>query len=163
MAGYGSEAGFTAWLAENGHVLPAGAPTPAILLQRGGQYVDNTYGSRFWGVPTLGIAQERAWPRTGAKAYGQTIPDDTIPAAVEQASYAAAHQEAIKPGSLSVSATATGAVKRKKIGSIEKEFFEGSGDVVADGTLKLSTVEGLLAPYLKPETTLASLGLWAVG
>ncbi|WP_436357299.1 DnaT-like ssDNA-binding protein [Brevundimonas sp. CEF1] len=160
---YGSDSAFTAWLAINGQTLPAGAPDAAILRQRGSQYVDNTYGSRFWGVPTLGIAQERAWPRTGAKAYGQIIPDDVIPVAIEQASYAAAYQEAIKPGSLTVSATAIGAVKRKKIGPIEKEFFEGSGDVVADGTLKLSAVEGLLAPYLKPETTLASLGLWAVG
>lgn len=160
---YGSDSAFTAWLAINGLTLPAGAPDAPILRQRGSQYVDNTYGSRFWGVPTLGITQERAWPRTGAKAYGQTILDDVIPAAVEQASYAAAHQEAIKPGSLSVSATATGAVKKKKIGPIEKEFFEGSGDVIADGTLKLSAVEGLLAPYLKPESSLASLGLWAVG
>lgn len=160
---YGSDSGFTAWLALNGLTLPDGAPTPAILRQRGSQYVDNTYGFRFWGVPTLGIAQERAWPRTGAKAFGQPIPDDVIPVAIEQASYAAAYQEATKPGSLSVSATATGAVKRKKIGPIEKEFFEGSGDVIADGTLKLSAVEGLLAPYLKPESTLASLGLWAVG
>lgn len=160
---YGSDSAFTAWLALNGLTLPAGAPDAAILRQRGSQYVDGVYGSRFWGIPTLGIAQERAWPRTGAKAYGQAIPDDTIPVAVEQASYAAAHQEAIKPGSLSISAAATGAVKRKKIGPIEKEFFEGSGDVVADGTLKLSAVEGLLAPYLKPETSLASLGLWAVG
>lgn len=160
---YGSDSGFTAWLALNGLSLPAGAPDAAILRQRGSQYVDGVYGSRFWGVPTGGFAQERAWPRTDAKAYGQAIPDDTIPVAVEQASYAAAHQEAIKPGSLSVSATATGAVKRKKIGPIEKEFFEGSGDVIADGTLKLSAVEGLLAPYLKPESTLASLGLWAVG
>lgn len=160
---YGTDQGFTDWLALNGLTLPLTAPTPAILRQRGGQYVDDVYGSRFWGVPTDGFAQERAWPRTGAKAYGQDIPDSVIPVAVEHATYAAAYQDAIKPGSLSVSATATGAVKRKKIGPIEKEFFEGSGDVVADGTLKLSAVEGLLAPYLKPETTLASLGLWAVG
>lgn len=160
---YGTDQGFTDWLAINGLTLPLTAPTPAILRQRGSQYVDSVYGSHFWGVPTGGFAQERAWPRTGAKAYGQAIPDDAVPVAVEQASYAAAHQDAIKPGSLSVSATATGAVKRKKIGPIEKEFFEGSGDVVADGTLKLSAVEGLLAPYLKPETTLAGLGLWAVG
>ena len=160
---YGTDQDFDAWLAINGLTLPLNAPTPAILRQRGSQYVDGVYGSRFWGVPTGGFAQERAWPRTGAKAYGQDIPDSVTPVAVEQASYAAAYQEAIKPGSLSVSATATGAVKRKKIGPIEREFFEGSGDVVADGTLKLSAVEGLLAPYLKPETTLASLGLWAVG
>lgn len=159
---YGSDSAFTAWLALNGLSLPAGAPDAAILRLRGSQYVDNTYGSRFWGVPTAGIAQERAWPRIGAQAFRQAIPDDAVPVAVEHAAYAAAHQDAIKPGSLSVSTTAAGAVKRKKIGPIEKEFFEGSGDAVADGTLKLSAVEGLLAPYLRPEAV-AGVGLWAVG
>lgn len=159
---YGSDSAFTAWLALNGLTLPASAPDAAILRQRGSQYVDNTYGSRFWGVPTLGIAQERAWPRTGAKAYGQAIPDGAIPVAVEQASYAAAHHEAFFPGSLSVAASHAGAVKREKVEVLEVEYVAGSGDVVADATVRLTAVEGLLAPFLRSETP-AGLGLWAVG
>lgn len=159
---YGSDSAFTAWMALNGLTVPAGAPVTAILRQRGSQYVDNTYGSRFWGVPTGGIAQERAWPRTGAKAYGQTIPDDVIPVAVEQASYAAAFHEAENPGSLSAAASQAGAVKREKVDALEVEYVAGSGDVVADATVRLTTVEGLLAPFLRSEAP-AGLGLWAVG
>lgn len=147
MAGYGSDTGFQDWLAENGHALPEGALAPAILRQRGSQYIDGLYGSRFSGQPAEGFAQERAWPRSGAYVHGQSIPTDVIPVAVEQAAYAAAFQEALKPGSLSVSAMSAGALKRKKIDVLEKEYFEGSGDAVADNTLRLSAVEGLLAPY----------------
>lgn len=147
MAGYGSDTGFQDWLTENGHVLPEGALAPAILRQRGSQYIDGLYGSRFSGQPTEGFAQERAWPRSGAYSHGQSIPTDLIPVAVEQAAYAAAFQEALKPGSLSVSAMNAGVLKRKKIDVLEKEYFEGSGDAVADNTLRLSVVEGLLAPY----------------
>lgn len=147
MAGYGTDQGFADWLTMNGHVLPQSAPAPAILRQRGSQYIDGLYGSRFSGQPTGGFAQDRAWPRSDASAHGQSIPADVVPGAVEQAAYAAAVQEALKPGSLSVTATSAGALKRKKIDVIEKEYFEGSGDAVADNTLRLSAVEGLLAPY----------------
>lgn len=159
---YGTDQGFSDWLAINGLTLPLTAPTPAILRQRGSQYVDGVYGSRFWGVPTGGFAQERAWPRTGAKAYGQDIPDSVIPVAVEHASYAAAHHEAFFPGSLSVAATHAGAVKREKVDVLEVEYVAGSGDVVADATVRLTAVEGLLAPFLRSEAP-AGLGLWAVG
>lgn len=147
MAGYGTDQGFTDWLITNGHVLPENAPAPAILRQRGSQYIDGLYGSRFSGLPTGGCAQDRAWPRSDASAHGQEIPADVIPVAVEEAAYAAALQEAIKPGSLSVTATSAGSLKRKKIDVIEKEYFEGSGDALADNTLRLSAVEGLLTPY----------------
>lgn len=145
---YGDDSGLTAWLAANGYTLPAGAPVPAVLRQRGSAYINGVYGADFSGVPTGGFAQIDAWPRIGAEAYGQPIPSDMTPVAIEHASYAAAYQEAIKPGSLSVSASQGGALKRKKIDTIEKEYFEGSGNAVADATLKLSAVEGLLAPFL---------------
>lgn len=147
MAGYGTDEKITAWLAEAGLSLPLNASTPAILRQRGSQYLDGVYGSRFSGSPTGGFEQERAWPRVGAFAHGQAIPSDIVPVAIEHASYHAAYQEAVKPGSLAIAVTAAGALKRKKIGPLEKEYFEGSGDAVADGTLKLSAVEGLLAPF----------------
>jgi len=147
MAGYGDDAKFNAWMASNGYSLPDGGVAVAVLRQRGSAYIDGLYGSRFSGQPTGGFAQDRAWPRTGACAHGQSIPADVVPVAIEQAAYAAAFQEALKPGSLSVTATSAGALKRKKIDVIEKEYFEGSGDAVADNTLRLSAVEGLLAPY----------------
>lgn len=147
MAGYGTDQGFTDWLTMNGHVPPETAPEPAILRQRGSQYIDGLYGSRFSGQPIGGFAQERAWPRVGACAHGQPIPADVIPVAVEQAAYAAALQEAISPGSLSVAASASGAIKREKVDVLEVEYAAGSGDAVVDATVRLSEVEGLLAPF----------------
>lgn len=147
MAGYGSDTGFQDWLITNGHVLPDGALAPAILRQRGSQYIDGFYGSCFAGVPTGGFEQERAWPRIGAEASGQTIPSGVVPVAIEHASYHAAYHEALSPGSLSVAASASGAVKREKVDVLEVEYAVGSGDAVADAIVRLSAVEGLLAPY----------------
>lgn len=163
MAGYGSDQAFTDWAAENGYVTSSGDLTVAQLRQRASDYLDGLYGAQLRGVPTGGIDQERAWPRTGAMAWKTPVADDVIPRNVIIASYHAAIQEATKPGSLAVSAANSGALKRKKIDTIEKEYFEGSGNAVTDNTLRLSAVEGLLAPFLIPETSAPCLGLWAVG
>lgn len=162
MAGYGSDGAFTAWLTSNGLTLPEAAPSPAILRLRGSQYIDGLYGSQFPGQPAGGFDQERAWPRTGAKAHGQDIPDDVIPKAIEHASYHAAYQEGLEPGSLSVVASASGAIKREKVEGLETEYFEASGDAVADGLVRISAVEGLMAPFLRTSAP-ASLGVWVVG
>jgi hypothetical protein len=144
---FGADAGFTAYLVANGLTLPAGAPAPAVLRQRGSAYINGLYGPDFSGVPTDGFAQEDSWPRVGAEAYGQAIPSDMIPVAVINASYAAGYQEAVSPGSLSIAASGSKSVKRKKIDVIETEFFEGSGDALKDSTIRLQVVEGLLAPF----------------
>lgn len=162
MAGYGTDEGLAAWLTANGYELPEAAPAPAILRQRASDYMDGLYEVRFMGVRTGGYGQERAWGRTGAVVYGVPVDPDAIPAAIENASYAAAYHEALNPDSLMVSASSASAVKREKVGPIETEYFEGAGDVTADATVRLSAVEGLLAPFLKPEGA-ALLGLWAVG
>jgi hypothetical protein len=152
MAGYGDDAGFTAWLTANGHTLPSGTPAEAVLRQRGSVYVDGLYGRRFVGLPTEGYGQERAWPRTGAVASGGAVPSDVVPVAVEHASYAAALHEASNPGSLSAAASQAAAVKREKVGPMEVEYVAGSGDAALDATVRLTEVEGLLAPFLiQPE------------
>lgn len=150
MAGYGSDQRFSDWMADNGYSTSGdGVLTVAQLRQRGSAYIDALYEPKFPGQRTGGLEQERAFPRTGASAYGQAIGSDIIPLAVEHASYHAALHEAAKPGSLSISAVNSGALKRKKVDVIEKEYFQGSGDAVADNTLRLSAVEGLLAPFLR--------------
>ena len=163
MAGYGSDEGFTEWAAENGYSTSTGDLTVAQLRQRASDYLDGLYGARFRGEPAGGIDQERAWPRVIALAWKTPVAADVIPRNVIIASYHAAIQEALKPDSLSISAANSGALKRKKIDTIEKEYFEGSGNAVTDNTIRLSAVEGLLAPFLIPETSAPCLGLWAVG
>lgn len=151
MAGYGDDAAFITWLAGYGYSLPEGAPSVAVLRQRGSAYIDGTYAARFPGTPTGGLAQERAWPRTGAETtYGESIGAAVTPTAVVEASYVAAYYEAQNPDGLAVTATAAGAIKREKVGSLETEYFEGSGSAVANATPVLSAVEGLLAALLTP-------------
>jgi hypothetical protein len=162
MAGYGDDTDFEAWMADNGYELPEGALEPAILRQRGSNYIDTLYGARFTGVPTDGVTQERAWPRTGATAFRTALDTDLIPLAVIQASYFAALQEANQPGSLAVVTSAASAVKREKVDVIETEYFAGSGDATADATLRLSSVEGLLAPFLIP-ASVNGPAIWAIG
>ena len=149
MAGYGDDTGLDAWLADYGYAWPSDGITKAVGRQRGSAYVDGLYGLRFPGTPTGGAAQERAWPRTGATTtYGAALPSDEVPAAVEQASYAAAWYEAQNPGGLAIASTGQGAIKREKVGPIETEYFEGATTATVNGTPALSEVEGLLAPIL---------------
>jgi hypothetical protein len=121
MAGYGDDTAFAAWLTDNGYTLPGTAPAPAVLRNRGSQYIDAVYGSRFVGS-VVDPVQERQWPRESAIVNGKLMPSNVVPTAVIQASYFAAYQEAVKPGSLSVVGTSSGAVKRVKVGQIEKEY-----------------------------------------
>lgn len=149
MAGYGTDDGLADWLSANGYTLPSGL-TPAVLRQRGSDYIDGLYGPRFGGFPAGGYNQERAWPRSGAyfARYGTEIPDDEVPRAVIQASYAAAYYEALNPGGLSAAVSAAGAVKRERVeGAVEVEYFQGSGTAIENATVVLSSVEGLLAPF----------------
>jgi len=163
MAGYGDDSGFAAWLSENGYTLPEDAPAAAVLRQRGSVYVDGQYGGRFVGLPAAGYAQERQWPRVGAVAGGQPIPNDVVPPAVINASYEAALQEARDPASLSVIGSSAVRVKREKVeGAVEVEYQSASADqdFVASIAPVMTIIEGMLVPYLR--MTEPGLGLWAV-
>lgn len=149
MSGYGDDAGFEAWMTATGRSVPVSAPSSAVLRQRASDYLDALYGAQFTGYPSGGLDQERAWPRTGATAQGQAIASDVIPAAVVKASYAAAWHEANNAGSLSVATSAAAAVKREKIDVIETEYFGGGASAIDDATVRLSGVDGLLAPFLR--------------
>lgn len=152
MAGYGDDSTFAAWLTANGLTLPGGAPTAAVLRQQGSLYVDGTYGLRFPGSPVGGAGQDREWPRTGASdRYGTAIADNTVPQRVIDASYMAAYQLAVAPGSLSVVVDPSKRVKRQKVDTIEREFFE-LGDVSAAAAPVMSAIEGMLAPLLTTST-----------
>ncbi len=162
MAGYGDDGGFSTWLADNGYTLPAEAPAPAVLRNRGSQYIDAVYGSRFVGS-VVDATQERQWPREGAIVNGKLLPSDVVPIAVINASYQAAWQEATNPGSLSAVGSASGAVTREKVGSIEVQYAHAKDDGTASFlTPLISVVDGMLAPFLKDED-LPYIGIWSVG
>lgn len=160
MAGYGTDEDFQAYAEGAGQTVPTAGL--AALRQRGSAYIDGLYGARFSGVPTAGVQQERAWPRSGATAFCQSIASDLVPLRVEQASYEAALIEARSPGSLSIVVDPSKRVKRQKVEGIEREFFDpGAGlDGSSIGPVS-SVIDGLLAPLLTPEP--ANIGLWSIG
>lgn len=157
MAGYGTDDQLQTWLTDNGYVLPDGSPVPAVLRQRGSQYIDAVYGDRFVGS-VAAFDQERAWPRTGASLRGVSIPSDVIPLAVIYASFFAAFEDASNPGSLSATGSASSGILREKVGELEVQYAGGTSDGTASSiTPLISTVDGMLAPYLRNEST---AGLW---
>lgn len=157
MAGYGTDEQFQQWLTDSGYTLASDAPAPAVLRQRGSQYIDATYGDRFIGR-VVTFDQERAWPRGGASMRGTTIPDNVVPQAVIYASFEAAYQEAKTPNSLSAIGSASGAVIRKKVGELEVQYSGAQSDgTAAFLTPLISTVDGMLAPYLRNENAVGLL------
>lgn len=163
MAGYGSDAGFQQWLADNGYERPSDARTDAALRQRASTYIDGLYSARFRGAPAGGIAQERAWPRTGAVVHRELIAADIVPTAIELATYAAAYQESLAPGSLAAFLRAADQVKRERVGPIDIEYRDIGSDAVGAATPVLTEVEGLLAAFLLPADAAPSLSLLAIG
>ncbi|MGK9264663.1 hypothetical protein KXS15_27550 [Sinorhizobium meliloti] len=156
MAGYGENAGFTSYAEAAGYVFPDGTTDAqkTAARQRGSLVIDR-YEPKFSGRRTGGYAQERAWPRTGATTYyGEEIPSTEIPVAIINASYEAAFLELTNPGSLSPVVTGSSAVKREKIGQIEVEYSVSTStdvaDLVALATPVVTTIEGLLWPFLVP-------------
>lgn len=148
MAGYGTDDQFTQWLLDNSYTLPDGAPSPAVLRQRGSQYIDAVYGDRFIGrIATFD--QERAWPRMGASLRGAAIPSNVVPQAIIYASFIAAYEDATNPGSLSVVGSVSGAVTREKVGELEVQYAGPQSDDAVSLTPLISTVDGMLAPYLR--------------
>lgn len=144
MAGYGSDSDLAAWAEANGFTVPDGI-APAVLRQRGSDWLDGTYGDRFPGYRTGGYQQERAWPRSNAVlASGETVPSDVVPVAIINASFHAAFAEASQPGML---------FETQEPGKVLKKLDKIEWEVVGakDGstpTFVLPAVEGLLTPFL---------------
>lgn len=166
MAGYGEDSGLTAWLTANGLSLPADAPAPAVLRQRGSAYVDGTYGPRLaCSTPTGGIDQERAWPRTGHVVGSIAVPPDLIPTKWVDASYRAAYLVATSPAFGSATVNPMQRVKRQKVDVIEREFFDGGAVELGAGGLAAidAEIDGLVAGLLCPDVSGEFAGLWAIG
>ncbi len=149
MAGYGDDTGFAAWLVDAGLTLPVGAPLPAVLRQRGSDYLDATYAARLQcSAPTGGFDQERAWPRAGHLIYGDALDPAAIPAAWVKASYRAAYREAVTPGWATSSRDPSRMTKREKADVVEREFFEPGETAGASGANIDAMIEGLIGPFL---------------
>jgi fatty acid/phospholipid biosynthesis enzyme len=72
---------------------------------------------------------------------------------VVSTSYEAAYLEPTNPGSLSPVVTGSSQVKREKVGALEVEYQASAGnaaDIIALATPVITTVEGVLWPFLMP-------------
>lgn len=152
MASYGTNEGFESWLVDQGLSLPDTAPSVDVLRQIGSIYVDAAYEYRLGcSERTGGFDQELAWPRTGHKVNGQTVPSDLIPPAWINASYRAAYLQATNPGWATNTVDATRQTKREKVDTIEREFFassEAPGSNAAPGMPSDAMINGMVSPWL---------------
>lgn len=167
MSGYGDDTGLDAWLSANGLALPVGAPAKGVLRQIGSDYLDGAYEARLsCSRRTGGLAQERAFPRSGHSVGGETLPDDLIPQAWVNASYRAAYLHATQPG-WAQSGTAPGErVKREKVGPIDTEYFGPSEGAQANAAMGFNVdplIDGWVSLLLCPELSGDFAGLWAIG
>lgn len=150
MVSYGTDQGLTDWLAAQGHELPATAPAPAVLRARGSAYVDG-YETYWTGHRSGGVMQELAWPRAGATLNCTVpVPDDVIPPAVVTATYRAAWLEASSPGILAGTTASPGErVKRQKVDTLEREFFDDGKVGVGSGPSFIdSQIDGMLGQFI---------------
>lgn len=164
MAAYGDDAGFTAWLAEQGYTLPDTAPAPAVLRARGSAYVDS-YEPQWTGQRTGGVMQELAWPRTGASANCvQSIPSDLIPPAVVNAAYRAGWLEASTPGVLVGATAAPGQrIQMQQVDVIKRQFFDDGKATVGDGPSFIdSMIDGWLSTFIC-DATKTGVFMWTLG
>jgi len=155
---YGTLAEADAYHAARGNTSWAAASEPdkQAALVRASWYVDgmvglpvpNTKGCVYL-FPGRKVASDQAlqWPRSGAvDRMGEPVPADSVPRAVEYATYEGALRELAAPGSLNPDFVATQVVKREKVGPLEQEFA-----VSADGSNArpvIGMIDALLYPLL---------------
>jgi len=149
---YGTDQGFTEWLAAQGLTLPETAPDVAVLRALGSNYIDAAYEWRLaCSSRSGGFSQELAWPRTGHRVNGQSVPNDLIPQAWINASYRAGYLNAVTPGWSTASVNAARQTKREKVDTIEREFFaaaDAAGTDAAAGMPSDSIINGMVLPWL---------------
>lgn len=153
MAFYGTEQGFTDWLAAQGLTLPPDAPSPAVLMQIGSSYVDAAYGYKLTcSQKTGGWEQELEFPRTGHYVNGKLLPSTLIPTAWVHASYRAAYLNATTPGWSTAQVTPGRITRRERVDTVEREFFDqsqaGGGADSAPGFPSDAIINGLVLPFL---------------
>lgn len=152
MGAYGTDQGFTEWLASQGLELPSDAPSLSVLRQIGSSYIDAAYEHALQcSHRTGGFNQLLAWPRTGHVMNRQRVPVDLIPQAWINASYRAAYLQAVEQGWATTGIDANRVTKVEKVDVISREFFsptEVSGSSSAPGMPSDSIINGMVQPWL---------------
>jgi hypothetical protein len=133
-SGYGTDAGFLAYMAARNRDLDAVDPDDIAAARLVvSEWLDMRYRTSFGGTKSGGALQEREWPRVGAiDCYGYALPSTTVPTAIENATYEAALRELQSPGVFSPTFTPN-KYKRVSIdGALSVDFvqFDSATDIV---------------------------------
>lgn len=158
---YGTNEGFEEWLSAQGLTLPPDAPSVDVLRQLGSAYVDSAYEYRLQCSRRAGgFEQPLAWPRSGHRLNGQSVPSDLIPQAWVYASYRAAYISATDPGWATDQVTPGRITRKEQVDVISREFFSaeeaGGGGSAAPGMPSDAMINGLVTPFLCSEGRSAS-------
>lgn len=120
-------------------------------LRRATVWLDSTYGLRFIGEPAT-VEQSLEWPRKNAVWRGSTLPSDTIPRQIRNATSEAAWREATTPGSLAPDYDGSKQVKRlrEKVGDLEEETeYADSASSKEAATPVFSVIDGMLIGFVR--------------
>lgn len=165
---YGSLADALAYHAEVGNTQwadPAKTdPERLSALVRGSRALDGRYGVTFAGFKTGGLAQVRAFPRTGGFDYCAQLELDpnVVPLAIEQAAYELALVELASPGALTPTVGFGRVTKSEAVEGAASRSFFSPRELGMEGSLlngfrpTILAAEDLLVCYLRP-----ARGLWA--
>lgn len=150
---YGSAAAFETYHEARGRTVPDSWDTDYInaALLVASEWLDDKYGSRYYGYPTAGYTQERQWPR--ALAIANTYPtyvfeEDEIPTEVVEATYEVAWREANEPGCLSVDFTPS-KYSSVSVGGALYVKYDNTNDV-QDVQKQIEPVERMLQALFDP-------------
>jgi hypothetical protein len=143
---YGTLADATAYHAARGNVAWAASGVTDdrrnVSLLKATEFIDTM---EYLGVKTGGRSQERAWPRTGVVADGETVADDTVPREIEYATYEAALLD-LTGTDLQPNEARAGAVKRKRVKAGPAEVETEYMDWASSGT-EFTKINNLLSVF----------------
>lgn len=155
---YGTFAGAEGYFeARNITGFPSVQADGEALLLRASDALDSTYS---WKGVLTDSAQSNAWPRKSViDCEGRTVASDSVPAAIEYASYNLALL--LETNKTALAATVqTGEFKKVKAGSVEVEYKDANTDqITLSGLAKNSAVLSLLRCYIEGYSGGAMIGL----
>ena len=152
---YGTATNFINYHEARGRTIPVAWDTAFInaTLLVASEWLDNVYGSLFFGYPTDGFEQVRQWPRTSAMTNTNPVyvfATDEIPDRIDYATYEAAWREGNSPESLNVDYTPSQYNSVAIEGAVTVDY-NTSSDVI-DLQTQIRIVDSLMTPLLDPSS-----------
>lgn len=112
-------------------------------------YLDAVYGARYPGRRTNGASQLQGWPRTGAVTIdGHEIAADSVPLAVETATYEAAYRLQSAESPIIRDIDPLSVVKSETVGPVSVSYAVDAATVANLGQVRFAFVDALMSGVL---------------